>query len=263
MENIPCYVVNLDSDTKKWEKVSRKLTSIGIKHERFPAVYGKSLSPEYIKESTYPSVYYNLKNGRAVDQDIPTLGAIGCYLSHINIWKKFLASGEEKCLVFEDDLDSVSSLAEIQAFVESVPKDWDFLFLGYQKEALLNEDVRVGNCYQIKSLTFMTHAYLITKRGAETLLASAFPIFCQIDAHISYNAIRGDIHAYRPAKSMFKQTFTLSSACQEGIPVLKLSIARYSNRTITILILVFFVLLLSRLFSFVKMCSAALKQVQN
>jgi GR25 family glycosyltransferase involved in LPS biosynthesis len=255
---VPCYVVNLDSDTKKWEKVTRTLTSIGIKHERFPAVYGKSQSPEYIKEITYPSVYYNLKKGRAVDQDIPSLGAIGCYLSHVGVWKKFLESGEEKCLVFEDDLDSVSSLAEIQAFVQEVPEDWDFIFLGYQKEASLDEDVPLGNCYKIKSLTFMTHAYLITKRGATTLLKSAFPIFCQIDSHISYNAIRGDINAYRPVKSMFKQTFTLSSACQEGFPVLKLSIARYSNRTITILILVFFVLLLSRLISFVKTCTSKL-----
>ena len=249
MDLIPCYVVNLDSDKKKWEDTTSTLSSLGIKHERFPAVYGKKLSPEYIKEITHASVYYNQINGRSLDQQVPTLGAIGCYLSHVGIWQKLVESDSDMCLVFEDDLAKTSSLKEVEDFVDTVPKGWDFIYLGYYKPLPSDGyDIRKDNYYKVKGMTYMTHSYLVSKQGATKLLKSALPIFCQIDSHISFLAARGDIEAYRPIKSMFNQNLvtSLSSNCQERLPPIKILLTRFSNTTIVYTMIVIILLLIFR-----------------
>jgi len=229
---IESYLINLDKYRQKYDKSVSRLSEIQLVPKRFSAVYGKDLGEDYIRSITYPSVYYTMKYGRSIDSDIFSLGAIGCYMSHIELWKRLLEDPlNDAYLILEDDMKpAITDKAEISNFIEhsnnTVP-DWDFLFLGWVKPGIpylsflfeeVSTDIPIDKyIYQINSITFCTHAYVINKKGAKRLLDSAFPIVDQVDSYISYMACRGDIKAYRTHKSMFLQQNDEGSSIQEGV----------------------------------------------
>jgi glycosyl transferase family 25 len=254
IQSIPCYVINLESYKDKWVRTSKILNDINIKPQRFEAVYGKNIDPEIINKITDPSVYYSIKNERSIDQQINSLGAIGCYLSHLKLWESLTKSDEDTFLIFEDDISLMdfTTLDKINEFVNKVikyQKDWDFIFLGYSKPLpFFSKDICNDKICKINEITFCTHSYIINKKGARKLLEKAYPIVHQIDSYISYMASRGDINCFRPEKPYFSQEcqsniFTSVSSIQEGpLKSIKTIITRFENRTV-FLSLLFIILL--------------------
>lgn len=252
MEGVPVYVINLDKDTEKWEQTRSTIEALGLSPTRFPAVYGKELSKQYLKEITHPYVDYTLKYGRSVDCEISTIGAIGCYLSHVGVWKKLVESDDDMCLVFEDDISPKIDLGKVNTFLKNVMSkepEWDMIYIGYIKMSLGTHDILKGDYYKVNELTYCTHSYLVNKKGAQKLLKSAFPMIHQVDTYMSLMAVR-DLNSYRGTKSFVKQsqisTF-FQTNCQDfiiSIKMIKPFLNRMSNHTIFILIVLFISLLI-------------------
>jgi glycosyl transferase family 25 len=263
IQNIPSYVVNLDQNKDKWFKTKEMLNEIGINPERFPAVYGKKLDNSFINDITNPSVYYTLTYDRSLDEQIPSLGAIGCYLSHIKLWQKLINSEDNTMLIFEDDIElNFSKLNEINLFLQNVTStqpDWDFIFLGYTKPLMFSNDLCNKNICQIKDITFCTHAYIINKKGAKKLLDKAFPIVHQIDSFISFMSARGDIKSFRPTKPFFTQTNEIKniifnkSLIQEGpLKSIKTIITRFNNSFILYSLFIIFIIFIYLVYNLSK-----------
>lgn len=219
MEKIPTYVISLDQAKEKYKRVEKDFSAIGIPVKRFSGVYAKAQPKEYIKSVIHPYVLYTIENGRRIDPEICTLGAVGCYLSHIGLWKQLLNSGEEMMHVVEDDARILSTTEKMEMFVKSVPSDWDVIYLGFMKTPLYSRrDILVSDgLYKINSWTFQTHSYVINRRGAEKLLSKALPIVHHVDSYMSFMAINGGLVAYRPSKQMIGQNLTLNSQVGHGV----------------------------------------------
>jgi len=111
----------------------------------------------------------------------------GLYISHVDVWKLFLDSGEEVGLVLEDDAVVSTGFG---ALVDKVvaggvpsPEGWDVWLVG----ALALRSVRppppsFPPGWVAVTDWWGTQAYLITRRGAAKLLAHAYPADAQIDA---------------------------------------------------------------------------------
>lgn len=265
IQNIPSYVINLDQNKNKWFKTKEILNQLGINPERFSAVYGKNLDNSFINNITNPSVYYSITNERSVDEQIGTLGGIGCYLSHIKLWQKLINSSEqESYLIFEDDIDELkfSKLNDINLFLKNVmttQPDWDFIFLGFTKPLIFSNDICNKNICQIKDITFCLHAYIINKKGAKKLLDKAFPITHQIDSYISFMSARGDIKSFRPIKPFFTQKNEIKnilfnqSSIQEGpIKSIKTIITRCSNSFISYSLFTIFIIFIFLFYNLYK-----------
>ncbi|KAH3791990.1 hypothetical protein DPMN_145479 [Dreissena polymorpha] len=60
-----------------------------------------------------------------------TMGEIGCFLSHYNIWQDVVAKGYEQVVVFEDDLKFEpyfrTKLAFIMRTVKERVPNWDLM----------------------------------------------------------------------------------------------------------------------------------------
>ena len=102
LDKIKSYIINLEKYKYKYTKCLKRLSKLNIKPERFDAIYINDENDPVIKNITYPSVQYIIKNGRYSHNNIGTKGAIGCYLSHVTLWKMLLESDEEMFLIFED-----------------------------------------------------------------------------------------------------------------------------------------------------------------
>lgn len=176
----PAYVINLADNTARMQAASAILSGQGIAHRRIEAVYGKRLDAAEIA-----AVYDAARNAR--DGRHPLVPAeIGCYLSHIDAWRR-IADGEAAGgFVFEDDLAATPDLARVmQALSEDRTGDWDMvkLFTLDPGVALagareLTAGVRIGIPYRVP--TCLT-GYGLTREAARHLAGRALPFFRPVD----------------------------------------------------------------------------------
>ena len=183
--NVPTYVINMKERVDRWKRFTQQPLVHNLKHlKQFSAVNGKKL--DYMKDRRI-SVRTRLnifRNYRRSHHEVATLGAVGCSLSHIAIWKKFLASGAKHCLILEDDaILTESTFDHIDRLFPKLPADWGVWVLGYYKANLVYQPYHVKPWNQVYKFT-ATHAYLITREAAKKLLADALPIESHVDHYI-------------------------------------------------------------------------------
>lgn len=77
---------------------------------------------------------------------------IGCSLGHLKIWNLMNKNNIEKCIIFEDDTHYMKSnfKQELDNILDTVPKDWDIILLGYMiKDKSRNDEIKIDNFYKL------------------------------------------------------------------------------------------------------------------
>ena len=108
------YCINLDRRPDRWDKVSKIFEVNGIDDVvRFSAVDGNQLNLEGIEHNK-------------------TLlkGELGILETHINLIKEAKENKYDTILVMEDDVYFTNKFNEFDQYMNSVPNDWDMVFIG-------------------------------------------------------------------------------------------------------------------------------------
>lgn len=172
----------------------------------FPAVYGKDLdmydlhSKHLITDNVIQSINEAQKGKpKSYHYEVGSINAIGCTLSHYNIWRKMIKEGIDITFVFEDDCLVNKNDKEFAELINNAPPDWHILLLGYHTK--IDADHVGGGYFKVKRF-FGTHAYIINKKGAEWLMENGklFPMKQQIDSHMSELASDYGLNVYASNK---------------------------------------------------------------
>ena len=118
------YVINLENRSDRMKKMSDILNKIGGKfseYERIEAVNGKLITEEE-KNNLLSLKSRRLYNCPVSFKDIRSLGAIGCYLSHISVWKLALSRGEKEIIILEDDIKVKIDINKLEEYIKIVWK---------------------------------------------------------------------------------------------------------------------------------------------
>ncbi|MEP7240388.1 MAG: glycosyltransferase family 25 protein [Devosia sp.] len=158
------FVVNLDRDTLRMDRMARQLGDVA--YRRIPAVRGSYL-PDLVVGA--------LTHGYGTEMK----GTVGCFFSHVAIWE-MVASGERSALILEDDAWIVSELPHSLADIP-VPDDYELCFVneGMQPRrfSLNSNRLRVrpaGDVALNKRSSWTapsTVGYLVSPAGARELLS--------------------------------------------------------------------------------------------
>lgn len=112
-------------------------------------------------------------------------GEIGCYLSHRQAWREFLASTDDLCCVLEDD---VELHADFCASVEALCRcreSWDLVrLLGFSAQPFKQLQQICGPHYLVdywRKQPNGTQGYLLTREAAQRLLDHTATIIHPID----------------------------------------------------------------------------------
>lgn len=194
------YIINLDKDTERLQSTLQECKKITNKYPiRIPGVYGKELPQEIINDNT---TYFYSKFG--------IRSAIGCAISHINVWNKIIENGDNFALILEDDVmvdnDFSSKFRNIH-----IPDDFYIVYLGCTIGCDINKNysleyplaklfignpkkvVKINDNVFIPSLPLALHGYLLSQKGAQFLVnkLKEDKIYSHIDAQIlNYNIPR-------------------------------------------------------------------------
>lgn len=200
----PIIIINLDQDTERFENVTKQLNEFAHTIIRFSAINGKELNLNNVDISPYTLYLIEHPNNRCSHQQINTVGGIGCYLSHCNVWNMYKESPQGGILVFEDDLNVNENFAEeLRHVLSNIPSDCDVLSFGYL--GLLEKCKMMNIVNKSSSLFFGLQGYYISNQGMKKLLKHAFPIEVHLDAYIALAAKQGWINLYFTKTSLVRQ----------------------------------------------------------
>lgn len=181
----------------RFTKAYERSDLTGVPLERVEAVDGAQLSDATLQRLLTPDALGRLRSMREsgfrqAHQDL-TPGAVGCYMSHAQVWRTLASSDAPYAFVFEDDASPTqSTLARFNAARAQLPPEWDMLLLGYDGI----DSTPVGpNVHAVTDFR-RTHAYVVSAAGARTLLRSMLPMTQQVDWELSRQAIDFGLKVY-------------------------------------------------------------------
>ncbi len=176
----PVYVINLARNTIRLANSAAQLDRQGIPFERIDAVDGWALPDAEIVR-----VYDSKENGRRARHPL-IRSEIGCYLSHIAVWRR-IAEGAAGGggFVFEDDFRAVEDLGEIMTLLSEDRRGWDMvkLFtLDPRPRCVARRDLGSGHeiVVPFRVPTCML-GYGLTREAARRLVDRAVPFFRPVD----------------------------------------------------------------------------------
>ena len=206
---IPVVCINLDRRPDRWQRLQDQsgFAEFPRTIQRWSAKDAKSLNPE-----TDPNVSITVrrniaKKRRRAHEDIGGVGAIGCYYSHLSVAQWLLQQSSPVVLVLEDDIKlPAGTFAKLKEHIEKTPHlqdahKWDVWNLGpWAQESTPHDDNNMK-----MTAYFLNHAYLLSKPGAEKLVANAFPITVQYDGYMSILAQLGVLKLFGTKKQLVEQ----------------------------------------------------------
>jgi len=121
--NLPVYVISLARAADRRESITALLDADGVEYELVDAVDGAQLD---MNDCTPP---VNLEKCWKRYGIVMPKGAVGCALSHINIWKRMIAEQTEYAVVLEDDARWQPDFWEVANKLPGIEWYWDAVLL--------------------------------------------------------------------------------------------------------------------------------------
>ncbi|MEZ5512864.1 MAG: glycosyltransferase family 25 protein [Steroidobacteraceae bacterium] len=179
-------VVSLVSDVQRRAEFSARASETVVRWTFFDAL--TNLAPDL----HYDNVDALIARGRPLSG-----GELGCYSSHYTLWRELVNSEYEQLLVLEDDI-----LLDWR-FVETIVNcDLQAAGIGYLRLFAKAAGVPIlrGTCldrylYENVGYSLGTQAYLLTRGGAQHLLAHLNRVSCPIDDALD-KGWRGSLPTY-------------------------------------------------------------------
>lgn len=179
MPVIPVYVISLARAPERRATIVAHLQALNVAYELVDAVDGQTIPPDQRKAMQAQDVDYHP-------------GVLGCYLSHMEVYRRFLAADAPVALVLEDDARLNPAFAPaLREGLKSL--DFDYCLLDFQE---FNEDGHVFYNRRDRIEIFpgfmacathegpgSTHAYLITREAAVRRLDHELPIARPVDIY--------------------------------------------------------------------------------
>ena len=171
------FVINLKRRPDRREEVSKMMAGMGIRFEFIEAVDGGEMLPT---EEARLNYYLNhFIDERETHGWVASVGQIGCWLSHVELWKKIVEEHIDSALILEDDL-SFNKYEEFSDYMKETPEDWNVLMPGYCGGAVtkkINDKIVLLDCPSC------THAYAVKRDAARVLLNNHYPMQGALDSY--------------------------------------------------------------------------------
>jgi glycosyl transferase, family 25 len=216
LNDVKIYLINLDRNKERLYHFDQQYARSDLSknpYERIQAVDGNTLDiSKLVSHKAHMEILQAEKSGFRTKHYQLTRGAVGCYLSHLNVYRKLIADDAKMALIFEDDVVfQPTILLKMQKHVESIPKDWDLILLGCHCIVC-----KKNRKFSKLERFFFMHAYLITQTAAKKILAylKDRKIDQQIDSVLGEMARKQDLNIYCINDSLAKQSKSFTTTIQ-------------------------------------------------
>jgi len=180
---VQTIVINLPSDDARWVDVRRQFYRAGLR-----PIYHEATDGSVLSAAEIAGLYSTDLNRRQYHRPL-SRGEIGCYASHLAVWKQFLDSGAGAVAIFEDDIEIDADLARVLDALRRSPLEGDLVkLIGRRREKVVERMPLLPgrDLVRYRRVPSLTGAYVLTRRGAQKLLARRQPFGRPVDVDIRY-----------------------------------------------------------------------------
>ena len=158
---------------------------LGLSAQRLDAVYWADLDEKIQTQHHSPAL-----NQRQYFKPLGN-GEKGCYASHLRAWQQLLAGDAPALVVLEDDVRLLPALPQVlQAIAQLPAQSWDMVKLyGREHEKIAQQMPLADTGVQLityRRVPSFAAAYVISRAGAQKLLASRVPFGRPVDVDMRF-----------------------------------------------------------------------------
>jgi glycosyl transferase, family 25 len=181
------YYINLGRATDKRAFMERQLRQTQIPFERIEAIDGSNI------DLTRLNCFANASEVRRWGGD-RTPGALGCSLSHLEVYRRIRNDGIEVAVILEDDVTLLPDFASVVRCAASVVEDENIYLVYFHsglKRFYRSGSIDIGGGYSLHRAesaygTYSSAGYLLTNRTAADLASYVYPIHTTADNYGLY-----------------------------------------------------------------------------
>ena len=191
----PVFLINLDGSDERLRSASMQLDAAGMSFQRVPAFDGRELTidrfPDYDAESARHYLGRPMRGGE-----------IGCYLSHLDCARRFLATGAPCGVVLEDDMQLLpgftDGLQQVLDWLSARPVDWDLVNIGANRHKIFTVlyGFDVGGSHHDLTLAhyfpMTTTGVIWSRKGAQAFVMGHRTIWAPVDNYFRWWQTRAD-----------------------------------------------------------------------
>jgi len=197
VDDLPAVCISLDRRPDRWRAFKEGADAAGLTVKRQSAVDAKTFDA-VAHPSVSLGVAHNIKfKTRRSHHEIDSAGAVGCSLSHFEAWQSLLDSGAPAMIIFEDDAPVPTDFKpRLTAILRQLPAGWDmvqFQLTVWDHGVTGCKPIQGQEPWQLCTALMGSYAYMISRAGAEKMLARAYPIEMHVDAYMAYMSKMGHI----------------------------------------------------------------------
>jgi GR25 family glycosyltransferase involved in LPS biosynthesis len=170
--DFPLYYISFKRN-EELENKAKKLGFTNVNH--FQAVDGRKYEPKKLLDDNIITIrsYNDLIYGRTQHSGLPSLGAVGCTMSHDKLWRKCIENNFPYIVILEDDVNLPDKLTQKQ--IEKIVNILEKEKSGYISSNVVSDDIII-----------QLHFYILSKEACQELIKNTYPIDIQTDAYISH-----------------------------------------------------------------------------
>lgn len=172
MDSLQAWVINLDRAPERLQRIAGQLERLGLPWQRLAAVDARALSPQ--QQAALDAPTYRRRHGME-----PVPGELGCYLSHVEVMRRFLAGDASFALILEDDVLLHDSLPAVLRGLTAHPGRWDMVKLSAVHSGTPQPCLEVAPGHQLAVMLSKctgSSAYIVNRRAARAYLAGLLPM---------------------------------------------------------------------------------------
>jgi len=172
------FVISLKDSTTRRENARAQLDRAGVPFEFFDGVRGDTALQQYF--NGYDETEFVLNTGRYV-----TPGEIGCYASHLAMWRKCIEL-DEAIMIMEDDFLLDERFADAFGIVAARTADLGYIRLQSETKGKKRLAEQFGT-FRLWRYTRYPHSamcYGIAPAVAKTFISSSAILTAPIDVHV-------------------------------------------------------------------------------
>lgn len=166
LEGLATWVINLDRAPERLARIRQRLGELGLPFTRLPAVDARVLTTQ--QAALLDEAEYRRRHGMT-----PLAGELGCYLSHVEVMRAFLAGTARFALVLEDDVQLHDGLPAVLRGLLQNPGRWDMVKLSAVHRGTPQPYLTLAPGHQLAvmlSRVTGSSAYLINRSAAQAYL---------------------------------------------------------------------------------------------
>jgi GR25 family glycosyltransferase involved in LPS biosynthesis len=216
------FVINSKNRIDRYKNMVKRFLDLGLLKQ----AHISSASMEFNEKYRFEAILggqINSQNLNFGDKPFKTLnqGEVGCFLSHVTIYKMIKEHKWDKVLILEDDAKFCNNFQEeFDKALKNVPDDWDMIYLGqWNYDSLKNTKTISGKTAALKEnicdniysadRCWLTHAYAVRLKAVDYLIDNTKVLYSSFDNVLA--DIQKDLKVYAIHPDLITQDGTKSS----------------------------------------------------